>query len=226
MRRAILDAARDLFVSEGYQNVSIRKIADRIEYSPAAIYGYFGSKDDIFFALAEEGFERLWQTAASAPTFDDPVASLEARLWALYEFSKQNPEHFALMFMDRSVPRIRAHYEQFRVLNAMKESTAQLIQRCVDAGAFPSDTEPRATFRVLAAGLSGAAIVGLCHRLAPGENPDELARDTIALLLAGLKAGTPITFRASAFQCPLGADAEPVASAAAPSAEDEGVMRS
>jgi AcrR family transcriptional regulator len=59
VRRAILDAARDLFVTEGYQNVSIRKIAERIEYSPAAIYGYFASKDDIFFALAEEGFRLL-----------------------------------------------------------------------------------------------------------------------------------------------------------------------
>src|SRR6266581_4937915 len=55
VRRAILDAARDLFTTEGYKNVSIRKIAERIEYSPAAIYGYFPSKDDIFFALAEEG---------------------------------------------------------------------------------------------------------------------------------------------------------------------------
>ena len=51
--RAILDAARDLFVAEGYPHVSIRKIAERIEYSPAAIYGYFPSKDDIFFALAQ-----------------------------------------------------------------------------------------------------------------------------------------------------------------------------
>ena len=62
--RAILDAARDLFVAEGYQNVSIRKIAERIEYSPAAIYGYFPSKDDIFFALAEEGFRLLVSSAA------------------------------------------------------------------------------------------------------------------------------------------------------------------
>src|SRR4249920_3695592 len=59
VRRAILDAARELFVAEGFQNVSIRKIAERIEYSPAAIYGYFPSKDDIFFALAEEGFRLL-----------------------------------------------------------------------------------------------------------------------------------------------------------------------
>jgi len=57
--RSILDAARELFVAEGFQNVSIRKIAERIEYSPAAIYGYFPSKDDIFFALAEEGLRLL-----------------------------------------------------------------------------------------------------------------------------------------------------------------------
>ncbi len=65
VRRAILDAARELFVAEGYQNVSIRKIAERIEYSPAAIYSYFPSKDDIFFALAEEGFRLLGGPARS-----------------------------------------------------------------------------------------------------------------------------------------------------------------
>ena len=59
VRRAILDAARELFVTEGYRNVSIRKIAEKIEYSPAALYGYFPSKDDIFYALAEEGFQLL-----------------------------------------------------------------------------------------------------------------------------------------------------------------------
>ena len=70
VRRAILDAARELFVAEGYQNVSIRKIAERIEYSPAAIYGYFPSKDDIFFALAEEGFRLLGDPARCGDATD------------------------------------------------------------------------------------------------------------------------------------------------------------
>ncbi len=48
VRSSILDAARELFVTDGFEQVSIRKIAERIEYSPAAIYGYFPSKDDIF----------------------------------------------------------------------------------------------------------------------------------------------------------------------------------
>ena len=57
VRRKILNAARTLFLSDGYANVSMRKIADQIEYSPGAIYSYFPSKEDIFFALAEEGLQ-------------------------------------------------------------------------------------------------------------------------------------------------------------------------
>src|SRR4026209_700411 len=92
VRRAILDAARELFVAEGFQNVSIRKIAERIEYSPAAIYGYFPSKDDIFFELAEEGFRLLGDPAAvrNDPRLRDapPLDRIRAAFWPLYEFSR------------------------------------------------------------------------------------------------------------------------------------------
>src|SRR5213592_2311923 len=75
VRRAILDAARELFVVEGYSNVSIRKIAERIEYSPAAIYSYFPCKDDIFFALAEEGFRLLGDPAGASTALEPSSAS-------------------------------------------------------------------------------------------------------------------------------------------------------
>src|SRR5450631_4181774 len=93
--RAILDAARQLFVAEGFQNVSIRKIAERIEYSPAAIYGYFPSKDDIFFALAEEGFRLLGDPAAvrQDPQLQhaSPIERIRAVFWRFYEFSRDHP---------------------------------------------------------------------------------------------------------------------------------------
>src|SRR6188768_3561520 len=92
---AILTAARELFVAEGYRNISMRKVAERIEYSPAAIYSYFPSKDDIFFALAEEGFrllaDRVTTTIDGLP---EPYERVRAALWAFYEFSKAHPEYF------------------------------------------------------------------------------------------------------------------------------------
>src|SRR5687767_6899090 len=109
VRRAILDAARELFVAEGYQNVSIRKIAEKIEYSPAAIYSYFPSKDDIFLALAEEGFQMLFNSYECGLKEHHHSSSLECLRSAflnVYQFSRDHQEYYALMFLDRSVPRL------------------------------------------------------------------------------------------------------------------------
>src|SRR5215203_6880104 len=112
VREAILDAARDLFTSEGYRNVSIRKIAELVEYSPAAIYSYFPSKDDIFFAIAEEGFQLLYGDRAQFCELETlrPVERLRAIFWGFYQFSCKQPQYFALMFVDRSVPRVGREY--------------------------------------------------------------------------------------------------------------------
>ena len=136
--RAIIDAARDLFVAEGYQNVSIRKIADRIEYSPAAIYSYFPSKDDIFFALAEEGFHLLFHAECPAgepplKELEDPIDALRAAFWHFYQFSRKHPEYFALMFVDRSVPRISHLWERFAFISSMKARLTGLIQKAAEA---------------------------------------------------------------------------------------------
>jgi AcrR family transcriptional regulator len=202
VRRAILDAARELFVSEGYQNISIRKIAERIEYSPAAIYGYFPSKDDIFFALAEEGFRLLFSYGASPrPALPgDPMDAIRAMFWRYYEFSKEHPEYFALMFLDRSVPRISKNWNRFGFVGEMRHEMILRIQQAIDAGAFPSGTAPSAVFRILLTSLHGAATMKICDRLAEGENADALARITLETALTGLRNGAGITTELS-FEC-------------------------
>ena len=194
--RAILDAARDLFVAEGYRNVSIRKIAEKIEYSPAAIYSYFPSKDDIFLALAEEGFRILFACPDQAPAAD-PVDELRSGLWRLYEFSKDHPEYFALMFLDRSVPRISQDWQRFGFVREMKQRMSALIQTVIDAGFFPAGTSADAVFRILMAAIHGVAVLRLCERLAPGEDADALARATLEAAMAGLRTGIPDAFRAA-----------------------------
>jgi AcrR family transcriptional regulator len=191
--RSILDAARDLFVAEGYHNVSIRKIAERIEYSPAAIYSYFPSKDDIFFALAEEGFHVLFAPAKEPIDIED-LEAIRGAFWRVYEFSKSHPEHFALMFVDRTVPRINKDWQRFGFVREMKIQLGARIQRAIDAGHFPAQTHPDAVFRILLTAIHGAAVGRLCHRVMPGEDADALARDTLEAALTGLRTGFPTTF--------------------------------
>ena len=195
--RSILDAARDLFVAEGYLNVSIRKIADRIEYSPAAIYSYFPSKDDIFFALAEEGFRLLFSSAElDGDAGPDGLNAVRAPFWHLYQFSRQHPEYFALMFVDRSVPRISKNWERFSFVGTIKGQIAKVIQSAVDAGHLPQGTNPHAVMRVLMVSALGASVMQLCGRMEPGEDPDALARAALEATLAGLRHGSPLGFRA------------------------------
>jgi AcrR family transcriptional regulator len=203
--RSILDAARELFVTHGYQEVSIRKIAEKIEYSPAAIYSYFPSKDDIFFALAEEGFRLLFSYGASPrpAVAGDPLDAIRAMFWRYYEFSKEHPEYFALMFLDRSVPRISKDWNRFGFVGEMRGQMIVRIQQAIESGIFPAGTEPSAVFRILLTSLHGAATMRLCDRLAKGEDADVLARIILDTALRGLRAGGGITDELSllSFEC-------------------------
>jgi AcrR family transcriptional regulator len=200
VRRAILDAARDLFTTEGYRNVSIRKIAERIEYSPAAIYSYFPSKDDIFFALAEEGFRLLGDPAGASPTLD-PLPRIRAIFWRLYEFSRDHPQYFELMFVDRSVPRINREYERFAFVRETKRHLVGEVERGIQAGVFPASLNPVAAVRLLMVGLLGLAVLCLSERLGPSEDPDALASDILDTTLAGLQTPIGLKSKGVALDC-------------------------
>ena len=189
VRDGILGAARDLFVSEGYRTVSMRKIAERIEYSPAAIYSYFPSKDDIFFALAEEGFRLLAEAGLrAAEPVDDPLERLRRGLWAFYEFSKSHPQYFELMFLDRSVPSLSQDFQRFEFVQQITAAAEADIRACIERGTFAKGIDAAAALHVLWVGMLGAATIGMAQRLAPGEDPDALARDLLETLLAGFAA--------------------------------------
>ena len=203
VRSRILDAARELFVAEGYRNVSIRKIAEKVEYSPAALYSYFPSKDDLFFALAEEGFRKLSEfTNDPAAATGDPLTAIRDGFMRYYQFSRTHPEYFELMFVDRSVPKISHEWEGFSFVQQMIDEVCAVIKRGIDQGLFPSDTDPVVAFHILWAAIHGPATVAVCDRLAPDENPDALARDTLEAAIAGLRAGIRTTFTPSKCHSP------------------------
>jgi AcrR family transcriptional regulator len=101
MRKIILNAAMELFVQEGYNGISIRRIAQKIEYSPGSLYTYFKDKDSIFYALHVEGFDMLYQKQLSTQSINDPRERLLAQGKAYIEFALENQEYYDIMFIMR-----------------------------------------------------------------------------------------------------------------------------
>jgi RND family efflux transporter MFP subunit len=190
-RRAILDAALELFIADGYAQVSIRNIAAKVEYSPGAIYSYFPSKDEIFFALAEEGFREIGERQFAGSPSDDPLDDVRAVAWRLYEFSKDQPQYFALVFLDRHVPRVSKEYERFSFISDMRSRALAQVQRCIEDAIFPATTDAEVALRLLFAPVIGIAALRLSNRMQPDVDADALTRDAIETTLAGIRAGAP-----------------------------------
>lgn len=98
-RATILAAARELFAREGYDAVSMRRIADAIEYSPTAIYVHFKDKRELFRGLCREDFGRLTQLSQKVSQIPDPVERIRRIGYAYIEFALRHPNHYRLMFM-------------------------------------------------------------------------------------------------------------------------------
>jgi AcrR family transcriptional regulator len=98
LRRAILNAARELAASEGWGAVSIRKIAERVEYSPPILYEFFDSKERLLVALMVEGYEQLVVRLNEArATAHDPYEALLAMTMAYFTFAQDSPELYQVM---------------------------------------------------------------------------------------------------------------------------------
>jgi AcrR family transcriptional regulator len=98
-RKKILGAARELFAREGYDSVTVRAIADRIAYTPPAIYKHFADKDALIRELAADDFRGLSQKLERFARTADPIERLR-RIAACYlEFALRHPNHYRLMFM-------------------------------------------------------------------------------------------------------------------------------
>jgi AcrR family transcriptional regulator len=102
MRGKILEAAREMFLEEGYDKTSIRNIAEKIEYSPGTIYQYFEDKDEIFFIIHQEGFDKLFEMMAVVNEISNPVEKLKTLGQIYMQFAIENPELYDLMFIMRA----------------------------------------------------------------------------------------------------------------------------
>lgn len=102
MREMILAAAKKLFLKEGFEHVTIRRIAEEIEYSPATVYLYFADKDTILCALQELGFRDLYKRQQVLSAIQNPAERLRACGKIYMDFAMENQEWYDLMFIMRA----------------------------------------------------------------------------------------------------------------------------
>jgi AcrR family transcriptional regulator len=104
LRTKILDAAREMFAAEGYEAVTMRKIAERIEYSATAIYAHFKDKNALIRELCETDFIAFAQRFVALLAIEDPVERLRLAGVAYVDFAVENPQHYRLMFLTTRPP--------------------------------------------------------------------------------------------------------------------------
>ena len=105
-RERILDAAREMFVEAGYEATTMRAIADRIEYTPTAIYHHFRNKEALLAELCALDFQALAAAFQKLSRIADPIERLRRCGLAYVEFGLQHPMQYQLMFMTRKPPEV------------------------------------------------------------------------------------------------------------------------
>lgn len=98
-RSAIVLTAKDIARREGWQAVSIRKIADAIDYSAPIVYEYFDSKDILLDEIRNEGFRELqFEYERLKKLYRDPEKRLFEMSIAQWQFAMDQPEIYQVMY--------------------------------------------------------------------------------------------------------------------------------
>ena len=136
-RDKILDAARELFVTEGYEGVSMRKVAEKIEYSPTAIYVHFADKNELFNELCRQDFVRLHEVVKSSAMPSDPIERIRQIGRNYIEFGVRYPNHYVFMFMTPHPPHEPNEEDREILGNPEMDGYALLkwaVQEAIDSG--------------------------------------------------------------------------------------------
>ena len=189
LRQEILDAASELFAKDGYENVSMRRVADKIEYSPTTIYLYFRDKAELLEQVCQETFARLSQVMVRIlEQPGDPVERLKRGLVAYIKFGLENPHHYRATFMT-PIP------EGFDIEKHAKADSAGMqafdflrrgVGDCIAAGKFRS-ADLELVSQTLWAGIHGVTSLLITHCEGfPWVDTDKLIHSMVDTLVTGV----------------------------------------
>ena len=161
VQQAILTAAEELLLEHGYEQFSLRHVAERSGYVPGTVYLYFRNKDDLVFTLAQDGFRRFQEALAYTVTQNHtPRERLLAMGRAYVTFALSNPVYYQLMFLHRTDFLTSPPEEDMQLRIASFRLLSETVQEAINAGLLPYE-DVQATSDALWGLLHGVVTLAL-----------------------------------------------------------------
>jgi AcrR family transcriptional regulator len=194
LRRRIFDTARDVFVAKGYEAVTMRDIAERIEYSPAALYFRFRDKESLVRELIKNDIATLLEGYRRACGIQDPIELIREHGRIYLGFARSHPSHYRLLFMTDLGPATQVHEPPVEGDLAI-DGYAMLrsaVEAAIKSKTMRSDlTDPDLVVQTLWAGWHGVASLQFSRthvRAIPMRSFEQMERLMLDTLVDGLCA--------------------------------------
>ena len=188
LRHRILSAARELFVAEGYESVSMRKIADMIEYSPTTIYLYYKDKADLLDSVCKETLLNLLNTLdLLRKDKSDPVETLRRSGRAYVEFGLKYPQDYKLTFVVRPQFQKGLGLQEGSVGEKVFNYLSTMVSECIRQKKF-RQVDVETTGQALWSAVHGVTLLLIDFPDFPWTEKDKLIDMVIHTMIEGLKS--------------------------------------
>ncbi len=188
LRQQILLAARELFVNEGYENVSMRRIADKIEYSPTTIYLYFKDKADLLDSVCQETLLHLLNTLEKLRRDTvDPVETLRKSGKVYVEFGLKYPQDYKLTFVIRPQFQKGLGLEEGSIGERVFNYLRTVVSECIRQKKFRR-MDIEMTGQVMWAAVHGVTLLLIDFPDFPWREKETLIETIIETTIKGLQA--------------------------------------
>ncbi|NYF53610.1 TetR/AcrR family transcriptional regulator [Tunturiibacter gelidoferens] len=186
LRAETLSAARELIREEGYEGLTIRKLATRMECSPMALYSYFADKQALLTALALEGFEKVAKRFGSAVD-RDPLTALRNILLDYIAYAEESPNEYRILFLSvETIGGLEQSREDLQERNPAFGALFRCVETCIKAGVLQG--EAFAVSTVLWTAAHGAAALLITARKFPFGSRQLYAEEVVATIISGVQS--------------------------------------
>ncbi len=184
MRTSILEAAWQLVMQDGWQALSIRKIAEAIEYSVPVIYDHFANKEAILLELTKQGFQKLNKELVEAKNeFAGPEGQIEAMAYAYWRFAFEQTAYYQVMY-GLGMPSCET-VNQINELSTFSELILQPVRELIARGNHP-ETDPFLKLHTFWSMLHGLISINM---MAGNEKKEELNQKVLQDFISGFISG-------------------------------------